>query len=65
MAEEIEEAIQDAALAPKRVESDGVKVESHSLPDLIDAAKHVAGKTAAKNPFGGIRFVKVIHPGTA
>ncbi|MFH5805560.1 hypothetical protein [Alienimonas sp. DA493] len=36
------ETLAAALAAPKRSKRDGVEMEEHSLPDLIEAAKYVA-----------------------
>lgn len=55
----------DAAIAnPKKATADGVSVESHTLPELIEAEKHIARKSAASQPARGMRFTKLVPPGT-
>lgn len=60
-----QEAIESAALAPKKVAVDGQSVEEHSIRDLIEADRYLAAKRAAANsrPHFGLRFTKLIPPG--
>jgi uncharacterized low-complexity protein len=57
-------AIVTAAAGPKRVQTDTTSVEAHSLPDLIAAEKHAAGKCGLANPRRGMRISKLIPEGT-
>ena len=50
----MEEIIEESAANPKTMETDGMKVEEHSLGDLIKADKYLEQKKAAKN--GGPLF---------
>lgn len=58
---EIEEAIEESALGPKRVTSDGQTTEQHSLQDQIEADRYLSSKRAARRGLG-IRLVKLIPP---
>ncbi len=61
---EIEDTIKDALESPKRVSADGVSVDSHSIPDLIEAAKYLESRKAARRAgFLGIRLQKLKPPG--
>lgn len=64
MADEISDAIEENATGPKRVSGDAGSVEQHSLADQIEADKYIASKNAASNPSRGLRFTKMIPPGT-
>ena len=65
MADELENAIRDSALGPKRASGDSGSIDQHSLKDQIDADKYLAGKTAmSKNPAKGFTRVKIIPPGS-
>jgi len=57
-------AVQDAMAQPKAASGDGVSVTQHSLPDLIQAEKHVAAKSAASKAHRGLRFSKIVPPGS-
>ena len=62
---EIDQAIAENALRPKRVQGDSGSVESQSIQDQIAASKHLAGRTAASKPARGLRFTKLIMPETS
>lgn len=64
MSDAIKDAILENATGPKRVEGDELKVEQHSLADQIAADKHVSSIDAVKKPGRGIRFSRLIPPGT-
>jgi hypothetical protein len=54
------------AQGPKRVRTDAGEVESQSLADMIEADKYLAARnaTAATNTHRGLRFNKLIPPGS-
>ena len=65
MAENLDNAIRDNAIGPKRASGDSGSVEQHPLRDLVDADKYLAGKTAlAENPAKGFARVKIVPPGS-
>lgn len=66
MSDEVSDALKTAAQQPKRVRTDAGEVEAHSLTDQIEADKYLAAKAAASssNAHRGLRFNKVIPPGT-
>lgn len=57
------EAIELAALSPKRVKVGNQEIEQHSIQDLIAARDAVANQTAATQPHFGLRFTKLVPPG--
>lgn len=57
--------IETAATEPRKASGDGIAVENHSLPDLIAADKHLRAKAAASSKTGGVRFSKIVPPGTS
>lgn len=64
MADDLKETILDAVEGVKAAEVDGRKAEAHSLPELIEADRHIASKNAAaSSPAWGLRFSKIIPPG--
>lgn len=65
MAEELDNVISDNAQGPKRVQGDEATIEGHSLPDQIAADRYLASKKAASNNSLGLRFRKIVPPGTA
>ncbi|MEW6199790.1 MAG: hypothetical protein AB1601_14150 [Planctomycetota bacterium] len=62
MAEEIENAIREAAQQPAEVSVDGQTVKQQPLPDQIEADRYLASKDAAKKGLG-VRMTKVVPPG--
>ena len=66
MSDELANKIDSVAQGPKRVRTDAGEVESQSLADMIEADKYLAGRnaTAAGNAHRGLRFNKLIPPGT-
>jgi hypothetical protein len=54
------------AQGPASVRTDAGEVTAQSIPDMIEADKYLAGRnaTAAGNAHRGLRFNKLIPPGT-
>lgn len=65
MADEIKDAILENAQGPAEASGDSGSVKMHSLKDQIEADKYLAGKNAARLPHRGLRFTKLVPPGTA
>lgn len=61
--ETVEEAIEQNALGPKRVQVGNQSVEQQSIDDQIKADQYLAAKQAAKKSHLGLRFTKIIPPG--
>lgn len=59
----MEQALIKNASAPKSAQVDGQRVEQHSLSELIQADRYLAGKKAAKCRKCGLKFTKMSHPG--
>ena len=61
----VEEAIDAAArgLVSSSTEGDQ-SVQYHSIKDLIEADRYLSAKTAAGKKHFGLRFTKLIPPGT-
>ena len=64
MAETIEDKIEENAKELKKVTVDGQISENHPLPDQIAADKYISGKTAASGTGLGIKFNKIVPPGS-
>jgi len=62
MADELENAIREAAQQPAEVSVDGQTVKQQPLPDQIEADRYLASKDAAKKGLG-VRMTKVVPPG--
>ena len=58
------DAIKAALAGPKQVTADGMTVEQFGLLEMIEAQKHLASKCAATSPRRGLRFTRLIAPGT-
>jgi len=61
--ETIEDAIDQNARGPKRVQVANQSVEQQSVDDQIKADQYLAAKKAAKKSHLGLRFTKIIPPG--
>jgi len=64
MSDEVSNKLADAAVGPKRVRTDAGEVEAHDLDQIIEADKYLASKKAASSASRGLRFNKIIPPGT-
>jgi hypothetical protein len=64
MSDEVSNKLAEAAVGPKRVRTDAGEVEAHDLVDIIEADKHLAAKAAASSKSRGLRFNRIIPPGT-
>jgi hypothetical protein len=65
VAEDLQDKIQENAAGPAKVSGDAGSVEQHSLADQIAADRYLAAKDAAKKKHRGLRFNKIVPPGTA
>ena len=65
MAEDLEQTIRENAAGPKRAQGDSGSVEQHSLAEQIEADRYLAAKDAVRKPTKGLRFTKLVPPGTA
>jgi hypothetical protein len=64
MAETVEDAIRENAEGPKRAQGDSGSVEQHSLKDQIEADRYLSSKQAVQDPKRGLRFTKLVPPGS-
>lgn len=64
MAGDLDDTIKQNAKGPAKASGDAGAVEQHPLPDLIDADRYLASKEAAKQKQRGLRFNKLVPPGT-
>jgi len=60
----INAAIGAAAAGPANVTVDGVTVSARPVAEMIAAAQHVGNEAVRKNRRLGIRFLKILPPGT-
>ena len=65
MAENLEDEILENAQGPAKASGDAGSVEQHKLTDQIAADRYLASKDAAKSKKRGLRFNKLVPPGTA
>lgn len=64
MPDDLEQSIQESAQQPAKATGDSGSVEQHPLPDQIAADRYLASKQAVRSKRLGLRFTKVIPPGT-
>lgn len=57
-------ALVSALTRPAKASSDTGSVEQRSVSELIQAANYLAGQCASSSPRRGIRFSKMVPPGT-
>jgi len=60
----LEQVLRDAASQPAKASVDGQSVEQHPLKDQIEADRYFASKNAGKKPGLGIKFAKIVPPGS-
>jgi len=65
MAEELNDTIRQNAAGPRRAKGDSAEMEQHSLSDQIAADRYLASKKAAQGKGLGVKFAKLLPPGTA
>lgn len=65
MSDDLEQAIRENAAGPAKVAGVAGTVEQHQLGEQIAADKYLAAKEAAKSPSRGLRFNKLVPPGSA
>ena len=64
MAETLEQSIRDNAEGPAKASGDAGSVEQHKLADQIAADRYLSSKDAAEKKKRGLRFNKLVPPGT-
>lgn len=66
MPTDLTDSIVEAATKPKKAEGDAGSIEARPISEMIEADKYAKSQAAAaaNRPLGGIRFTKVIPPGT-
>ena len=64
MAEDLADAISENAQGPAKVTGDAGSVEQHSLTEQIAADRYLASKEAVGQTNRGLRFAKLVPPGT-
>lgn len=61
----IQDAIKNAALTPARASNETGSVDARPIKELIEADRYEKSVAAVKKPHRGLRFTKLIPPGTA
>lgn len=64
MPEELDDTIRQNAKGPAKAAGDAGSVEQHKLPDQIEVDKYLASKEAVKSKARGLRFNKLVPPGS-
>lgn len=64
MADDLDNTIRENAEGPAKASGDAGSVEQHPLSEQIEADKYLAAKEAAKKKDRGLRFNKLVPPGT-
>ncbi|MCE7974812.1 MAG: hypothetical protein DYG92_10915 [Leptolyngbya sp. PLA1] len=59
-----DEALREAAAQPAKVSVDGQSVEQQPLKDRLEVERYLASKDAAGKPGLGIKFAKIVPPGS-
>ena len=62
---DLSSTIQQKATEPESAEADGVRVKQRPLKDLIEADKHLAGKTATGGTSPRLLVNRLVPPGSA
>lgn len=65
MADKLDDAIAENAVAPRKASGDSGSVEQHSLTEQIEADRYLAAKKAVKSKNGGLHLHKLLPPGSA
>ena len=65
MSESLDDKIRENAEGPAKASGDAGSIEQHKLTDQIDADRYLCSKEAAKSKNRGLRFNKLVPPGTA
>jgi len=61
---DLSETIETAAATPAEVTTDEGNVKERPLDELIQADQYLQGKSAATKKHRGLRFTKLVPPGT-
>ena len=64
MADNLDDTIRSNAQGPAKVASDAGSVEQHAPSEQIAADRYLAAKQAANSKRRGLRFNKIVPPGT-
>lgn len=60
----LDQAIRDNVSQPAKASVDGQSVEQQPLKDQLEVVRFFASKDAARKPGLGIKFAKIVPPGS-
>lgn len=63
--DDLEKTIRENAAGPKKAKGDAAEMEQHPLKDQLEADKYLASKAALKSKKLGLKFAKLVPPGSA
>ncbi|MGE3182139.1 MAG: hypothetical protein AB7N71_10945 [Phycisphaerae bacterium] len=64
MADNFDDTIRENAQGPAKASGDAGSIEQHSLKDQIEADRYLNSKKAVNAKQRGLRFSKLVPPGT-
>jgi hypothetical protein len=64
MPDELDDAIEQNSKGPAKASGDAGSVEQHKLAEQIEADRYLKSKEAVKKPLRGLRFNRIVPPGT-
>ena len=64
MPDDLDNTIRENAQGPAKASGDSGSMEQHSLKDQIEADRYLNSKQAAKQKRRGLRFSRLVPPGT-
>jgi len=64
MSDELRDKIGEVASGPKRVRTDAGEVEAQAVASIIEADKYLSATAAVQSKSRGLRFNKLLPPGT-
>ncbi len=64
MESQLNDQIRNNASGPAKASGDAGSIEQHKLSEQIAADKHLASKDAVNHKSRGLRFNKLVPPGT-
>ena len=64
MADELADTIRENAAGPAKAAGDAGSIEQHKLSEQIEADRYLAAKEATQQKSRGLKFNKLVPPGT-
>jgi len=64
MPDDLDDTIRENAQGPAKASGDSGSMEQHPLRDQIEADRYLNSKQAAKHKSRGLRFSRLVPPGT-